>query len=143
MFGSLLMLGSTNRKCGKMNYMFAVLWIIYMLFGSNFQTGLMYVIINFLVFALVFLIGKIIKGKYSNQLVSIFSIVLWSALIDTICYYFYPKFVLGQSLISYVGNGIYFNIRFALVNAAVVGAVEIAKLYFEKRKENNKVVKSI
>lgn len=54
MINSLLMLGSTTKKNRKMNIMFAMLWLGYMLLNANFKTGLNFVVANIIVFGIVF-----------------------------------------------------------------------------------------
>ena len=135
MLNSLLILGSTNKKFRKGNYVFAILWIGYMILNSNLTSGLVFVVANLLAFSTVFVIGKILKGKYSNTLVSIFSILIWSVLIDTICYFMYPQMIMGQNIVSYIGNGILFNYKNVLINTFVVCAMKIFEMYRIKIKE--------
>jgi len=120
MLNSILMLGSIYKYNKKLNIIFAAAWIIYMLIGSNFKTGLIFTIMNFISFFLVFVIGKIFKGKYSNKIVSIFSVLIWSVIIDIICYFLYPQFTMGQSILMYIENGILFNYKYVGYNILVV-----------------------
>lgn len=53
MINSLLMLGSTTKKNRKMNIMFAMLWLGYMLLNANFKTGLNFVVANIIVFGII------------------------------------------------------------------------------------------
>ena len=127
MLNSLLMLGSTYNKNKKLNIIFAVAWIIFMLLGSNLKTGIgiRFTIMNFVTFGLVFALGKMFKGKYSNKVISISSVLIWSIIIDSICYFLYPQFTMGQSIVSYIGNGILFNYKYIFVNALAVAIITL------------------
>ena len=123
MLNSLLMLGSTNKKMKKINYVSAIIWIGYMLLNANLKTGLIFTIVNLVVFLSTFALGQVVKGKYSNIAISIFSIIIWSVLIDIISFYMYPQFTMGQSIITYISNGIAFNAKYVFSNVAVLSAV--------------------
>ena len=129
MLNSLLMLGSTYNKNKKLNVIFAITWIIFMLIGSNLKTGIgiRFTIMNFISFGLIFALGKIFKGKYSNIVVSIFSVLIWSIVIDIICYLLYPQFTMGQNILMYIGNGILFNYKYVGYNILVISGVHCIK----------------
>ena len=134
MLNSLLMLGSTYNKNKKTNIIFAIIWVIFMLLGSNFKTGLIFTIMNFMSFGLVFTLGKVFKGKYSNKIISIFGVLIWSIVIDVICCFLYPQFLMGQSMLSYIGNGILFNYKYIVYNAIIVGVVYCIETLFKLKK---------
>ena len=125
MLNSLLMLGSTSKKMGKITYLCAFIWIGYMLMNANLNSkaGLIFTGVNLIVFLITFAIGKIVKGKYSNVAVSIFSIIIWSILIDLACFYMFPQFAMGQNIIGYIGSGIEFNFKYVFSNIFVLSAV--------------------
>ena len=123
MLNSLLMLGSTNKKMKKINYVCAIIWIGYMLLNAKLKTGLIFTIVNLIVFLSTFVLGQVVKCKYSNTAISIFSIIIWSIVIDIISFYMYPQFTMGQNIISYIGNGVVFNARYIFSNIAVLSAV--------------------
>ncbi|MDR0463047.1 MAG: hypothetical protein LBG64_02405 [Pseudomonadales bacterium] len=129
MLNSLLILGSTYGKNQKLNVIFAIAWLVFMLFGSNLTTsvGVSFVIMNALAFALAFGLGKIFKGEYTNKVLAIFSILIWSVSIDVLCYFLYPQFTMGQNLFTYVSNGILFNYRYIFTNALIVGGVYLVE----------------
>lgn len=152
MINSLLMLGSTARKNKKVNIIFAITWISYMLINANLKTGLNFVIVNIITFAVIFGLGQLIKGKYSNAFISISSVLIWSVLIDIICYFMFPQFVVGQNIITYVWNGILFNYKHIFTNALVLGIVNgvefsvkkiIKNIKIGKVERNNLVVSSV
>lgn len=123
MLNSLLILGSTYSTIKKANKLFAIIWIIYMLLTSNFKTGLIFIIMNFISFTIVFIFGKIFENKYSNTIISIFSILIWSIIVDIICYFIYPQFTMRQNILMYIGNGILFNYKYAVSNALFIGTI--------------------
>ena len=127
MLNSILILGSTYNKNKKINIIFAIIWLIFMLLGSDLKTGLIFTIMNIIAFCIVFALGKIFKGKYSNKVVSIFGVLIWSVIIDIICYFIYPQFTMGQSLLAYIGGGILFNYKYVFSNMLIVAGVEGVK----------------
>lgn len=141
MLNSLLMLGSTNKKMKKINYLCAAAWVAYMLMNANLKTGLIFAVVNSIVFLITFELGQVVKGKYSNTIVSVFSILIWSILIDVACFYMYPQFTMGQSIIAYIGNGIAFNAKYVLSNVValsfVYGCDFVAKKLLKTAKEKS------
>jgi len=128
MLNSILILGSTYNKNKKLNIIFAITWIAFMLIGSNLKTGLIFTVMNLMSFGLVFGLGKVFKGKYSNKVVAIFSVLIWSVIIDIICYFLYPQFAMGQNILQYIGSGILFNYKYVVYNALVVFGVYCIKM---------------
>lgn len=47
-----------------------------MLLNANLKTGLIFTIVNLIIFLSAFALGEVVKGKYFNTAVSIFSIVI-------------------------------------------------------------------
>ena len=143
MLNSLLILGSTNKKTEKLNYLFAILWICYMLLNSNFVSGTIFTLMNLIAFSVVFIIGKLIDGKYSNIIISIFSTLLWSIIIDIMCYFIMPQFVSSTGLFTYILNGILFNYKSVFVNILVISLINVLELVFKKVKFLNNEEKTI
>lgn len=114
---------SRNNKNKKVNIIFAIVWIIFMLLGSNLKTGLIFTIMNFMSFCIIFILGQVLKGKYSNKIFSISSILIWSVIIDVICYFLYPQFTMGQNILTYIGNGILFNYKYIFYNIFLVSVI--------------------
>ena len=127
MLNSVLLLGSTYNKSKKMNIIFAIAWIIFMLLGSNLKTGLIFTIMNLISFCIIFTLGKVFKGKYSNKIISISSILIWSIIIDVICFFLYPQFTMGQNMLTYISNGILFNYKYIFYNILLVSGVHCIK----------------
>lgn len=147
MLNSLLMLGSTSKKMGKINFLCVIMWIGYMLMNANLETGLFFAIVNLIVFLITFGLSKIVKGKLANSAVAVFSILIWSILIDTITFFMYPQFTMGQNIVGYIFNGIVFNAKYVLSNIIVLCLVYgcdfmMNKIKFLSRKENAKLVVS-
>lgn len=132
MLGSLLMLGSTNNKLKKVNYIFAIMWIIYMLSNANLESGMLFVIANIFAFGVVFVLSKLLKGKYSNMVLSVCSILIWSVLIDIITFFAYPEFATGHNIAGYIFNGILFNLKFVFTNCIVMVACSLVKNFSVK-----------
>ena len=134
MLNSLLMLGSIYNKNKKLNTIIAIGWVVFMLLGSNLTTGfgIRFTIMNFVSFVLVFGIGKLFKGKYGNKVVAISSVLIWSVVIDTICYFSYPQFTMGQNIFMYISNGILFNYKYIFYNAMIVGAIDFVPILSKK-----------
>ena len=127
MLNSLLMLGSTYNKSKRINIVFAISWIAFMLMGSDLKNGLVFTVMNIMAFTLVFGLGRLVKGKYSNKIVAVSSILIWSVLIDSIAYFLYPQFTIGQTIFGYIGSGIIFNYKYVFYNALIVGALLLAE----------------
>lgn len=123
MLNALLMLGSTNQKMKKINFLCVGVWIAYMLMNANLETGLAFTIVNLIIFLGVVTLGKLAKGKCSNTVVSVFSILIWSVLIDVVCFYMYPQFAITQNILGYIESGILFNLKYAFSNAIVLAFV--------------------
>ena len=128
MLSSILMFGSTYHKNNRLNIICALTWLIQMLMVLNLQTGVTFIIINTISFSLVFLLGRIFKGNISNKIIALFSILIWSVIIDSFCYFLYPEFTFGQNLLMYIANGIVFNYRFVFYNLAILVVVNGAYL---------------
>lgn len=137
MLNSILMLGSTYKN-KKLNIIFTITWVVFMLLGSNLKTGIgiTFTIMNVVAFGLVFGLGKLFKGKYSNKVISISSILIWSITIDVICYFLYPQFTMGQSIVTYIGNGILFNYKYIFVNALIVSVINFVPVLNKMRIAN-------
>ena len=127
MINALLMFGSTYNKNKKINIILAISWIIFMLFGSNLKTGLIFTIMNFISYGFVFALSKFFKKKYSNTLLSVFSVLIWSITIDIICYFLYPQFTMGQNIFMYISNGILFNYKYVFYNMGVLSIGYLGK----------------
>lgn len=141
MINSILMFGVTNQKFKKINIVLTILWLSNMFFKSNLKSDMTFIIINTLAFIAVFIAGKVIKGKYLNNVYSVLSILVWSALIDLVSYFMYPEFSTGQNVFTYVFNGMAFNYKYVLINLSVLVVLLLVEMIYSRVK--NKVTKSI
>ena len=114
--------GSSNKNISKI---FIVVWIAYMLFGSNLSLGITFPIVNAITFLTITLLISKIKNKSVNAVLSITSILIWSVIIDIICYYLYPTMSSNITLIQYVFNGILFNYKYVFTNILALSLVKI------------------
>jgi len=64
--------------------------------------------------------------KINFQLLSGISILLYSVIIDIICFYFFPVFPINVSLGAYILAGIAFNLRSAMPAAALAVMIQLA-----------------
>ena len=120
MINSLFMLGSSYNKDKKISKIFMGAWILYMIIGNKFAMGNTFVYITAGIFLILSLLINSIKNKRINTILSIFSILIWSIIIDIICYYMYPMMSMGQNLLTYVGQGILFNYKYIFSNVIAV-----------------------
>jgi len=136
MINSLFMLGGAYNKDKKISLAVIFGWVIYMMVKYNFALGAIFPLINIVVYLVIVLGIRMIKNQTANTVLSISSILLWSIVIDTICFFMYPEMTMGQNLFSYVANGIAFNYKYMFANAVAVVAINgIIKLeeYFIKK----------
>lgn len=127
----LLYLGSLRqRKTIKIIIM--CLLCLYVLFNST-QTNLMFDLIN-ISFILIIQICLGLFKKY-NELICLSSIFIYSIGIDVVCYYMFPDFVFGQSLIQYVYNGILFNFSGLLIQIIVCTLISFSLILRRKEYE--------
>lgn len=120
MVNSLFMLGGAYNKNRKISIAFIFVWIIYMIINYDFSLGYIFPVINALVCLLVSISINLIKDKTLNTILSILSILIWSIVIDTICFFMYPTMALGQDIFSYIFQGILFNYKYIISNIIVV-----------------------
>ena len=50
--------------------------------------------------------------------------LIWSIVIDVICYFLYPQFTMGQNMVMYISNGILFNYKYVGYNMLVVAGIQ-------------------
>ena len=120
MINSLFMLGSSYNKDRKISIIFIIAWVLYMIIGNKFILGNTFVLINAGVFLGICLSINLIKNKKINTVLSIISILIWSIIIDTICYFMYPTMSIGQNVFTYIWQGILFNYKYIFSNIIAV-----------------------
>lgn len=115
MNGLLMFLASSNRY-KKLSIIAMIGWIAFMFSRANFSLGYIFPLINIGVFVLVANISRFWNNKEFNKIYSVFSILIWSICIDTVCYFIFPQMIFGQSLVQYIVSGIAFNSRLVIYN---------------------------
>lgn len=135
MINSLFMLGSSYNKDKKISIIFIIGWIIYMLVNYNFSLGYIFPIINISVLLTITITIKLINNKKLNTILSVISILIWSIIIDFICYFMYPNMTNGQNMISYIWQGILFNYKYIFTNIMAIYFINLIIFIKEKTKE--------
>lgn len=131
MTNSLFMLGSSYNKNRKISIAFMVGWIAYMIIRQAYL-GLTFPILNAVVFLIVTISINLIKNKKINTILSICSILIWSVIIDIICYYIYPLYSSNQTIFGYIWQGILFNYKYVFSNIIAVCAIYILDSLIDK-----------
>lgn len=125
MINSLFMLGGSYNKDRKISILFLTAWILYMLINYDFSLGLAFPLINAIVLLTVTISINLIGNKKVNTIMSIFSILIWSIIIDIVCFYMFPMMSAGQSLINYILQGILFNYKYIFVNIVAICGINL------------------
>ena len=144
MINSLFMLGSAYNRNRKISIGFMLSWITYM-FIRQYYLGFTFPVVNAIIFILVTVSINLIKNKKINTILSIFSILIWSVIIDAFCYYMYPLFSSNQTILGYIFQGILFNYRYVfsniiaicIINAFDIVVCKIKEKYLIKKNGNN------
>ncbi len=132
MINSVFMLGSSFNKNRKVSIAFMAGWIAYIIINQLYL-GL-FPLVNAIAFLAVTVSINFVKNKKINTVLSVFSILIWSIIIDIICYYMYPLFSSNQSIFGYVWQGILFNYKYVFSNAIIVCAIYGLDIIIEKTK---------
>ncbi len=134
MINSLFMLGSSYNKNKTISNIFMLAWVAYMLLGSNLSLGITFPVVNAITFLVItFCINKI-KNRGWNTVLSIFSILIWSIVIDSICYFVYPAFTGTLTIFQYIYQGLLFNARYVASNVITVAVINVIILIGNKIK---------
>ncbi|MDR1236242.1 MAG: hypothetical protein LBJ96_04505 [Holosporaceae bacterium] len=126
MIGSLLMLFSQCNRNAVSADICACAWVVYMFSNSNFQLTFLS-LVNLTIFFVVTLLVRKIRNRYLHSLGAISSILLYSVCIDVVCYFFHSSFVFDRNLLSYIWNGVAFNLKYALLNGLVLAVAVVLK----------------
>lgn len=132
MINSLFMLGSSYNKNRKISIAFIIGWIIYMFSGCDFTLGVIFPIANALVFLALSIMINLVKNEKINTVLSIFSILIWSITVDTICYFFYPMIVGNKDIITYIFQGLLFNFKYVFLNLIVICIIYVFNYLLNK-----------
>ena len=96
----------------------------------------------FLNIGVIFVMTSLLKLA-NHQLLAGASILVYSVIIDIICFYLFPLFATGNSLLAYITAGLLFNIRSAMPAVAAALAVSAGSAiikYVKKRKSNGIII---
>lgn len=129
MISSLLLFVSSLVKNKTVSVLLSTLLIINLARVQMWKVNNAFFLINMLVFLFIIAVAQRIKNRKVNAGISITSILIWSIIIDVICYFMFPKFVMGQTIFQYVWQGIIFNYKYVFVNAAIYGVIKAVEHY--------------
>lgn len=130
MIHSLLLFGSSYHKYKKLSILCYILMLLNLFFVQMKNVNGLFLATNVLILVILPLLIKQIHNTNWNALVSICAIIIWSMIIDIICYYAFPRFVGDASLFTYIGRGILFNSKYVFINGiALISINGIAKAY--------------
>jgi len=127
-FSGLLMYGASQKK-RVIGWTFFIVLFIYLF---SLSQSAMFFAIN--MFAIFFVTAGL--KKINCQALSGAAILLYSVVIDIICYFFVPVFSINVPLMTYIMNGILFNIRSgmpAIVLGMMMQVFVIAKYLIRKK----------
>jgi len=116
-FSGLLMYGAAQKNRFIGLSFFAAL-CIYLYSGSQ---SLSFFAVNITVILLLSLVLR----RVNSQILSGASILVYSVIIDIVCFYFFPIFPVNAPLGAYIASGLMFNLRSALPAVILGFAVQI------------------
>ena len=131
----LLMLGAAQKKRAVGLCCFAALFV-YLLLGSQ---SLVFFAVNI---SVIFFLSAALR-RINFQLFSGAAILMYSAVIDIVCFYLFPFFPTNASLGAYVTAGLLFNLRSAVPAIILGAALSVLPLFrFALRKKQRLAVKA-
>lgn len=130
MLNSVFLMFSQYEKNRKVSNIFKIIWVLYAVAVSFFNFNPTFFIINLSAFLLLTEINYFMSklGQKTNIVLSIFSILIYSFIVDIICYFVFPAWAQNVSLIGYITNGLLFNLKYVALNT---GVMVVSKLIFE------------
>lgn len=138
MLNSLLLLGSCYNKYKKISILFTIVLIINIFFVQFGHVKIVFFIYNIVLMLAISLFNKKIKNNSIKLISSSFSIIIWSIMVDIACYYIFPLFNSNLSLFGYIMNGIVFNLKYVVINAFILTAINVIEYVYKNVK--NKVM---
>lgn len=149
MVNSLLLMGScvNSKKISGLVYLILIINIIIIQMG---KVNIGFFISNIIIFTLISIVGRSINNNKLNCIFSAASILIWSVLVDIVCFIMFPVFNTNLNIVSYILNGIIFNLKNVLINMTVLILAKILLNFFERiliknysELKKNKIVCSI
>ncbi len=135
MINSLLLYFSCYRTKKYLNFMFFIFWLINFLVVKRDSLNQVFTFINLFVFLIVMNLCLI---KKTNKYFAPFSVLIYSVIIDIICFYYFPLFNVNMTIFEYILNGILFNYKFIILPIIFTIGFELFK--FIRARKNNRVV---
>lgn len=133
MINSLLILGSSYNKNRKISVLFLLLWISNMVINYNFSLGIIFPITNASIVILISVAINSVKSRKINTVLSVLSILIWSIVIDIICFFMFPAMRANQNLVQYIFQGILFNYKYVFINILAISmSIYIDRLFVKK-----------
>ena len=125
----LLMYGASQRR-RVIGYGFMAVLAVY-LFATSLSLAFFAVNI-----ATIFILSQLLK-RVKLQVVKGTSILIYSVIIDIICFFIFPQFTIASSLEAYVLAGLAFNLRSAIPAIVVSAVISVAFLIKTIKKPNS------
>lgn len=125
MLNSILLLGSCYNKYKKASMVFTIALILNAFIVQFDHVKLLFFLYNIIVMLLISLINKKIKNNTIKLVSSSCSILIWSVLVDIACYYMFPLFNFNMNLLSYIMNGIMFNMKYVAFNGIILIGISV------------------
>ena len=120
MLNSMLLLCSCYKKNKKISNLCTILMIFNLFIVQYKKVMMSFFIINVILMAAISIMSKKIKNEKLNTIISVFSVLIWSVMIDVICFYIMPLYDFNMNIFSYTLNGIFFNLKYVVSNVAIV-----------------------
>lgn len=142
MLNSILLLGSCYNKHKKISTLFTIALFLNLLFVQLGHEKIGFLVCNVLILATISFINKNIKNNSLKIISSSFSILIWSMLIDVVCYYMFPLFNSNLNIFGYILNGIIFNFRYVINNLFIlisINLIEYAIDYLKNKVTSKKL----
>ena len=106
-----------------------------MVMTTDWSYGIWFPIVNILTMVGIVVLIHLTKG-ITNATLSMISKLIYSVIIDIICYFWFPMFTNGMTLIQYIWSGIVFNWKSLLIDTSVFLVIVVVKVIMEKKSES-------
>lgn len=133
--GDLFLLFGSLRTKKAIFFISLILLLFYMVSTTDWTYGFWFPFVNILTIVLLAVLIHFTKG-IANSVLAIISKLLYSVIIDIICFFWFPMFTNGATLVQYIWNGIVFNWKSLLIDTSVFLIIVVAKVLLEKKYES-------
>lgn len=130
MLSSIMMFGASFKSKKVYQIIFMVLWVILLAINTNLSYGWQFPLLNLFVGIFTMLIAAKLSQKH--EWASIFTILLYSLLIDTASFLLFPEWTMGVNYLNYIWNGILFNYKTILMPLALFTLLKLSQLTYKK-----------